>query len=313
MPTDARDAFPDPPASTRRDWGASFTAQARPLGDRVVLYAGRRWDRMRDALRSVATGGIARRSDVVRELDAPQLGLRVTTWRGLELRGNWSRATRAPDFLELFGNQGSVLGNPTLAPERAENWDAGGAWSLDLGSIRASVEGAHYATRADDLIVYVRGSPSSVRAMNISRCRIRGEELTARVATPFGVTASCAGASQSTLDQGDVVSARGRRLPQRPEHLLSARLDVVRGPVRLTADVERIGENFLDRANRLRVPPRTLLGVSLSCEAHGARLTVEVKNLGDARASDVGGFPLPGRAVFASLDLRLGPLGAEQP
>jgi hypothetical protein len=51
-----------------------------------------------------------------------------------------------------------------------------------------------------------------------------------------------------------------------------------------------------------------LAGASLSFSPHAGRLrfTVEGKNLGDNRVSDVGGFPLPGRAFFASCDLMLG-------
>ena len=37
------------------------------------------------------------------------------------------------------------------------------------------------------------------------------------------------------------------------------------------------------------------------------RLTLEGKNLGDCAALDVAGFPLPGRSLFVSFDLRLGP------
>ena len=34
------------------------------------------------------------------------------------LRSSFARAARAPTFLELFGDRGSVVGNPNLLPER---------------------------------------------------------------------------------------------------------------------------------------------------------------------------------------------------
>jgi len=37
------------------------------------------------------------------------------------------------------------------------------------------------------------------------------------------------------------------------------------------------------------------------------RVSFEGKNLGDERASDVAGFPLPGRTFFVACESRLGP------
>jgi len=74
------------------------------------------------------------------------------------------------------------------------------------------------------------------------------------------------------------------------------------GRLRASSDVEWIGADFLDRSNRTRVPARRLLGITVSVRVRqDLRLALEGKNLGDARASDVAGFPLPGRSVFASV------------
>ena len=87
------------------------------MGGRLVLHAARRWDRVEDHLRSLVVGGTLASSDVARVLDSPQLGARLGLGRGLEVRANWARANRAPGFVELFGDQGSVTGNPALRPE----------------------------------------------------------------------------------------------------------------------------------------------------------------------------------------------------
>ncbi|TMQ70442.1 MAG: hypothetical protein E6K80_08510, partial [Candidatus Eisenbacteria bacterium] len=173
---DDADAWPDPASSVRRRAGGALGVSFRPWNERVLLHAGERWERLRDALRSVGVGGIERASDVDRALHAPQLGARVLPGLGLELKANWSKADRAPDFLELFGNQGTVLGNPALLPERLESWDAGAGWSAPTREPwRASLRWAHFESRARDLILYTRNSPSTVRAMNVSAARVRGE------------------------------------------------------------------------------------------------------------------------------------------
>lgn len=306
--------YSDPPPSRRYTRGASVGAQLRPFGERLTLHAARRWDRLTDHLRSSGVAGTLTRADVTRELNAPQVGAHVALPRGVELRANWSKAQRAPEFLELFGNQGSVLGNPKLKPERAETWDAGGAWTARRASgASAGLEWAHFATFAEDLIVYQRNSASTVRAQNVARARIHGEELSVhatlpRGALPCAVEATVSATWQSALDDGPFAIYLGKRLPQRPGRQSYARLGFTRDAWRLACDAQYLGDNMLDPANFRRAESRTLIGASLSYAvlAERFRFTAEGKNLGDRRVSDVGGFPLPGRSVFVSCETRFG-------
>ena len=300
-----RSGAADPPPSRRDTRGISVAARLEPWRDRVLLSAGRRWDRQRDALRWVSSLGAAGASDLARELDSPELGTRVRLGFGLEGRGNWFKAARAPDFLELFGDEGSVRGNPTLDVERAESWDAGGRWSLGPGRApRAALEWAHYESHPRNLIAYVRNSASSVRAQNISRARLRGEELSGWAELPRGLSASGWITWQTTLDQGAVAAWRGRRLPLRPERHAFAQLLWRARALRLGGDIEYLSEDFLDRANRQRVPARTLTGASISIRTHfDLRITLDARNLGDVRVADVADFPLPGRSLFVSCGL----------
>ncbi len=307
--TDAADPFTDPPPSSRRSTGALLGAQWRSPGDRLLLRAARRWDRLRDQRRTGGVGDRVQSIDLARTLDSPQLGARVAVGRGLELRSNWSAAERAPDFLELFGNQGFVVGNPALLPERGRNWDAGAAWNGALRRARAALEWAHFESRPRDLILYTRLSQSYSRAENVSRARIRGEELSARVAVPGGPALLGNLTWQSAIDQSDTAWLRGKRLPQRPDRQAYLRLDAPAGALRFAADVQVIGDNVLDPYNRDRVPSRTLAGASLSWPVLRGRLrlTLEGKNLTDRHVTDVAGFPLPGRTVFVACETRVGP------
>ena len=311
---DRADGDPDPPESRRHTVGLGASLQWRPRGERLVFHLAARRDRLDDRIHWVEAPGLARASEVRRTLDAPQLGVRVALPARLELRSNLSAARRAPDFLELFGNQGSVLGNPALKPERSRNADVGLSWagpSWSSGGRRLAIvfDLAHFETRAEDLVVYILHSQSSVRAENISRARMGGEELSVRLAVPNGIAITGGFTRMSTRDQGPVRHWNGRRLPLRPALQSFARLDWRRGGFRAVGDLQYIGADYLDRANFRPVPDRLLAGASLSFApgAGGLRFTVEGKNLGDDRVSDVGGFPLPGRALFASCELRLGP------
>ena len=307
--SDAADGEPEPPESQRAVSGAHAGVQLRPFGEWFTLHAAERWDRIQDRLRPVGVAGGAPRSDVARELDSPQLGTRIAGPRGFDLRANWARAERAPDFLELFGNQGSVLGNPELLPEQGENWDAGAAWSATLApDVLGAVECIHFESRARDLIVFDRNSASSVKALNVSRALIRGEELSVRMSAPAGFSFSGSLSRQSSADEGAEPAYRGKRLPQRPEWQVYALLGWTMGRLRAAADVHYIGGNALDRYNSEWAASRALIGASVSMLVHrgGLRLALEGKNLGGGRATDVGGFPLPGRSVFFSCRARLG-------
>ncbi len=305
---DAADGRPDPPESERTTRGAMIGFQLRPLGDRLVLHAARRWDRIEDHLRSVSSLGRLQQSDIVRETRTPQFGARVGVVAGLELKANWTRAERPPDFMELFGNQGSVHGNPALRPEHGESWDAGARWAGAAASgFSGAAEWSHFESDSRDLILYVKNSQSSVRALNVSRGEIRGEEFSLSAGTPWGLVASAAATLQEARDRGPVRAYYGKRLPQRPERQANGRLEFRRARLRIGADVDYLGENFLDQYNQRRVPSRTLVGAWMSVAplGDGLRLTFEGKNLGDRHVSDVGGFPLPGRSVFVSIETQL--------
>jgi iron complex outermembrane receptor protein len=213
---DPEDGVPDPPPSRRDSRGASLGVDWRPAGERLTLHAARRWDRMIDHLRANGVAGSMTVADVARELDAPQIGARLVLPRGFDLRANWARAERAPDFLELFGNSGSVTGNPTLRPERGDNRDLGVSWSIASAAREAWFEWAYFDSHATDLILYWSNSPNTTRADNVSSARIRGEELSVRL-RPFAALAVSGSATwQSAIDTGPVSAWRGRRLPQRP-------------------------------------------------------------------------------------------------
>jgi iron complex outermembrane receptor protein len=305
---DAADGHPDPPQSERTARGAALGLQLRPLRDRVVLHAARRWERIEDRLRSVTSLGRLQRSDVVRETQSPQLGARVGVAAGLELKANWSRAERPPDFMELFGNQGSVQGNPALRPERGESWDAGARWARSTArGWNGAAEWSHFESDTRDLILYKKYSQSSVQALNVSRGVIRGEELSLSAGTPWGLAASAAATLQEARDRGPVRAYYGKRLPQRPERQLTGRVEYRRRRLGLGADLDFLGDDFLDQYNAQRVASRTLVGawLSLAVLGEGMRFTLEGKNLGNRSVADVGGYPLPGRSLFISCETRI--------
>jgi outer membrane cobalamin receptor len=312
---DPEDGYSDPPPSRRNSLGASVGVDTRPVGEWLTLHAANRWDVLQDDLHSNGVAGIAVHSNVTRHLASPQIGARVVAPLGLELRANWAQASRAPDFLELFGNQGSVTGNPALKPEVSENRDIGASWSHSFGAQRdATIEWAHFESRSTNLILYWANSPNTTRADNVLSAHIRGEELSVRVRPLAPLAFMSSFTWQSAIDTGPVAAWYGKRLPQRPARQAWGRADLMRWGARLSGEIQYIGDNYRDRYNRSLVPSRTLLGASISAPLPGGtRVVLEGKNLSDNHISDVGGYPLPGRSVFASIEWRLGTAGSALP
>jgi len=211
----------------------------------------------------------------------------------------------------LFGDQGSVTGNPALRPESAENRDAGAAWRGRLGACEGALEWARFRSDARDLVVFVKNSASSMKAQNFSRARIRGEEWSTRLELPWQLLLTAGWSWQSAINLGPLPAFWvGKRLPGRPSRQSRARLEwraEGRPGLRAGVELEVIGDNVLDPYNLQRVAERRLAGASLSIAPFSTalRLTVEGKNLLDDRAADVGGFPLPGRSVFLGCTWRL--------
>lgn len=305
------DASGLPPAPESRRWtrGATFDLELHPLGERLVLHAAKRWERYEDHLRASGVAGTIRATNLVRELATPQVGARAALGFGFIARANWSEAERAPDFLELFGNQGAVVGNAGLLPEQVFARDQGLTWRGRIGPARLELEGWRFANEATNLILLVRNSQSTLKAANVSRMETRGEEMSARAELPGGLALAGAGTWQAARDRGNVAAWRGRKIPLRPDRELHLDATLRRRWVSLGASLHDIDPNYTDRRNQTLIPRRRLwsAAATLAPPASPLQVSLDLKNLGDDRASDLGGYPLPGRVVYVTFEWRLGP------
>ncbi|HEY2901782.1 MAG TPA: TonB-dependent receptor [Polyangia bacterium] len=226
----------------------------------------------------------------------------------LSLKANVGRYARQPSFLELFGNSGFILGEPTLKPETAINGDVGASFRQENSLGALSVDGALFGAAVDDLIQFQQNAYGRSHPANVGHARILGVELSAdgglgRHARLVGQVTYC-----DARDTSDNTSSRGRQLPLRPRFRAYARPElraIDTGALRagIYADADVTSGNYLDAANQVAVPSRLLVGAGASLEwpAGGVRLTASLQNLTNSFISDVTGFPLPGRALYVSL------------
>ena len=254
----------------------------------------------------------------------PRFGALVRPIPPVAFKANVGTYVRPPDFTELFGDRGAIIGNTDLKPERGTQWDVGArAVAPSAWPVHGSVEIGHYWNAVDDLIVMVQNSQRTSVPVNLDQGWIQGVEAALTLQLPFVET-------QSNLTRNTSVNLSGERqyannqLPRIPTWELYQRTALV------WADRVRLGHtwsytdgNYWDRTNYYLAAPRAFHGAFLRVSPGGAWPSVEVDglNLTDrivevvprnvldpsdgARVvrptTDFVGYPLPGRTVLVTL------------
>ncbi len=254
-----------------------------------------------------STGDGARACDTM----APSArAMASATYLGVTAYGGAGRYTRVPTLGERFGVTGPVRGNPALTPERGEIVDAGiRAARRGTGGVRAALDLALFAQWTRELVTYERSSLGFVRPYNTGAARTLGAELDARVELSrhlsAWLTATALEPRVTTEDRaGDLVPFRARltvapsiRAATAPWGALDELAVTLRGWHQASRVVDRRGLVLLPAQQRLDAEAEaTLLDARL-------RVAVRVANALGARLVDTLGYPLPGRAYFASFEV----------
>ena len=302
----------------RGSGGATLADTIALGGDRVVIEPTVRVDAYRTTgpKASPALGepdmGDLERDDVVL---SPRAGIRWRTPLGIVGKANGGRYFRLPTFYDLYANLGYFVGRPTLLPENSWNWDAGGVW--ERGPMLA--EASYFEQHTSDLIVYSPGFRFT-SPINAGDATARGVETAIRVA---GRGVSLVGNYTYTNIRYDDT---GKQVVGRPAHEGYLRAELER-PIRRRFAAGGFYESrttagmWADPANTVEFPMRIYHAIGVRGRLLPSwTLTLEVKNLLDEREEllfrpgsacpgqmcpaaieDFGGYPLPGRAFFATL------------
>jgi outer membrane cobalamin receptor len=260
-----------------RSYGhASASAEVQQLlGDRTFLYPGVRVDAYERFGTAVS----------------PALSVATQLRTDLKLRAAGGSTFRVPTFTELYYRDPNHLASDALVPERAWSFEAGVDWTR--AGTRLSATG--FVRLDDSLIDWVRETPAvRWRTTNVRDARTRGIELAARRAV--GRHAEL-GAQYAWLD----TRAPGLVL------LSKYVLDFARHSVAVTGSGDALGLTAgtrLDWKRRADGRSYWLLDARVARALGPARLYVEGTNLLDAEYQEVRGVAMPGRALYAGLEVR---------
>jgi iron complex outermembrane receptor protein len=295
-----RDRF-EPKAARKRfrtGVGVSVQNELRLLGERLRIVP-------------------ALRFDDSQAFDAewiPRIGaaLRLAPW--LRIKGNAERSYRVPNFDELFLDEGTLRGDPSLRPEDARNYDLGlelarPAWG-PLSALALEVVG--FWNDIDNTIVFQQVSPNVIKATNVPDVRSRGLELSA------GADYGWLRVSGSYTHLDAELERNGNPLPGRPENEADLRVALAdpEGRFKLAGTLLYTDEIPVNASGRSFLSARTTFDASLRLGLHalchwparwGLRelaFSVTATNLTDRAVRDALSFPQPGRSLGFLLEAR---------
>lgn len=225
----------------------------------------------------------------------------------LFLKANFGYYFYPPEFSELFGDQGSLLGNPDLVPEKGFNRDVGIEYYITPQDGTAmSVGFSYFYNTTENLIQFVQNSQMTAIAQNISSSTAQGFEFFTHFTFASYVDISANYTRQEARNTSDISYLTNNYIPGRPVDQLHTTMRIYpRTWMTTEYTLNFTSGNFLDGANIKEARKR---------EIHNARLiftpvdnlsiSAEVQNFTDNQVSDIAGYPLPGRAWFGNFSLR---------
>ena len=229
-------------------------------------------------------------------------------------KANIARERRIPDFLELFGERGSVIGNLSLKPERSVNMDAGFIYDIQRKNSKFTTSIAYFQKNITDMILFVPNSQFTLRPENIDSASIKGVEFTQNLTLFERWKFESNYTYQKAINTSAVRYLKGKYLPLRPLHEWHGSISYRFDKFELGLENIFIGAVFKDRANEYQnyQEARWLHNIFFtyyfkrSTEEDNRELLIsfEVKNITDKRAEDIIGYPLPGRIWYGTISGR---------
>lgn len=219
-----------------------------------------------------------------------------------------TRGLRSPTLVELFGNGAVILGNPALRPERATTWETGVTAAGSHGPLQGALQLAAYARTVDDLVQLLTTSQHQAVFQNVARATLQGLEMTAVVQAWQRLKVTAQHTTLVARDASDRPAYDGKPLALRPRTRWDVRADWTETSgdwqAGLWTHVQWQAGYFLDAANLVVVPPRTVTSAGVRVARGDWYVDARIEDALDTARVDLIGYPLPGRTVFATLGWR---------
>jgi iron complex outermembrane receptor protein len=235
---------------------------------------------------------------------SPKLGVSWALPAGVALQANVGQSYRIPSFLELYIPSGTQLANPDLQPERGVFVDAGAGIAGAQGMFRV----AGFAAQYENLIIYEYQPPLPTKPQNASAARAAGLEAEGRLQPARWMELSGSYGLLFTENIRAIPAYYLKEIPFRPRHRGTLRLSFQAERVRVHGTMRAQSLMWLNRSNTQSIAGRVLLDAGVDVlvfRRPEVMLSFNATNIGDVQTRDLDAYPLPGRAYFAALTVRL--------
>lgn len=236
-----------------------------------------------------------------------KLGVKVAPWPFLNFKTNLFRGFRQPTFAELFGDRGTIVGNPALRAEESFNFDFG--IDLKIKNLKPvdqiQLSAVFFRHTIDHLIQFLQTSQFTVRAENLNRALILGGEFSASLQVFKDWRWNGHYVYQTAKDDDETSPTFDNFLPGRPKHQFFIGTDYQLPYLNLRpfAEWQILGNSYLDSQNLLRVTRRSILAAGLHIDPlKKLKISLSAKNLLNDRIVDTVGYPLPGRSYWGEVE-----------
>jgi iron complex outermembrane receptor protein len=239
-----------------------------------------------------------------------RLGARFELSAGLEILGNVGRYVRVPTLGELYGVSPQVSGNSNLEAEHGYSVDLGfrGVAPFSAASpVQVRFDAFAFSRWVDDMIRYQRVNTGSLAPFNVASSRVQGIELWTML-DGFGhvraETALTVLDPRETTDDPVADPTPNDILPLTSRFVASSYLEAYLAPEHGALSRLALGVRHSHRASRYQdpaglsvLPAQDFFDLEASAQLFAGVLAwrAALRNVFDARAVDLVGFPLPGR------------------
>lgn len=228
----------------------------------------------------------------------------------MKLLVNVARYGRVPTLGERYGVSASVRGSEALRPEIAVAGDIGVRFHAPV----LDVEVFAFVRRAEDLIAYVRSAPGYIVPYNVGRAALRGGEAYATFSPWQFLKIDAAVTLLDARDESPARSTVNDVLPFRSRLIVAPRISleapgwraVKVGRSTIAASYVHQSNRYADAAGLVVIPEQGNMDIEAMTEVASShlRLRARMANVLDQPRFDLVGFPLPGRALYAAMEVQ---------